>query len=341
MPTSRGLDLYLRGAASPEVAAVLAALSGAAAGLSGRIRRGRLDGPLGATAGTNADGDSQRSLDVIADAAFADALKGTPVRWLASEERDGVVALDPHGTLAVAIDPLDGSSNIDVNISVGTIFSVRTAQDEGLASFLRPGREQLAAGYFIYGPQTELVLTVGTGTAMFLLDPETGLFQAGHGDARIPTVTREFSVNDSNMRHWHGPVRSYVDECLAGAAGGRGKDFNMRWVGSLVAEAHRILTRGGIFLYPGDRREGYERGRLRMAYECAAIAMLVEQAGGIATDGRLNILDQAPGTLHARTPFVFGAAEEVARVAAYHDLPGREASPLFGHRGLFSAGDAP
>jgi fructose-1,6-bisphosphatase I len=331
------LDCYLNDCASPDVASTVATIAGGCAHLSRRIARSSSLGSMAATVGRNAGGDSQKALDVIADEIFAKAIALSPVRFLASEERETVATVDPSGALAVALDPLDGSSNIAVNVSIGTIFSIRAAGADGLGSFLRPGREQLAAGYAIYGPQTMLVLSVGTGVAAFVLDPESEEFLTIATDLRVPTGVAEYAVNASNRRRWADPVRAFVDDCVAGAAGPFGCDFNMRWVASLVAEAHRILMRGGVFLYPGDSREGYARGRLRMLYECAPIAMLLEQAGGAATDGLYPILDQRPDTLHARTPFVFGSADRVANVTAYHGLPEREASPLFGQRGLFTA----
>jgi len=320
-------------ATQPELAEVIRTLARVARDLSRRIARGPLE-RHGATVGENSDGDSQKALDLIADRAVFAALQGAPVRWYASEERDEVVPLTPGAPLALAIDPLDGSSNIDVNMSIGTIFSILPAQDDPLASFLRPGREQLAAGYVIYGPQTALVLTLGRGTALWVLDPETGRFEPA-GPLAIPQRSNEFAINVSNYRHWAPPVRAYIDDCLAGETGPRDKNFNMRWVASLVAETHRIITRGGIFLYPADARRGYDHGRLRHVYECAPIALLVEQAGGAATDGCDPILDLVPQALHERTPLVFGTPVKVHRVAAYHDLPHEEVAALFGQRGLF------
>lgn len=320
-----------------ELAAVLSALAEVAADLSHLISRGALGGSLGAEVGENLGGDTQKALDLMADEAFAAALSRTPVRWYASEERDTVETLDPAGTLAVAIDPLDGSSNIDANVSIGTIFAVYDARESGEESFLRPGREQVAAGYVVYGPQTALVLATLRGAALFVLERHDGLFLRVTDALAIPETASEFAINASNYRHWPRPIRAYIDDCLSGDQGPRGKNFNMRWVASLVAETHRILMRGGIFLYPSDDRPQYARGRLRMVYECAPIAFIVEKAGGRATDALDRILDQVPDELHARTPFVFGSADKVARVAAYHDLPESEISPLFGKRGLFTA----
>ncbi|MCD1620713.1 class 1 fructose-bisphosphatase [Salipiger manganoxidans] len=316
---------------------VLDALARTARDLARRIARGPLAGQMGARVGANSDGDAQQALDVIADHAFASALRGTGIRWYASEERDSVEELDPAGPLALAIDPLDGSSNIETNVSIGTIFSLRAAMDTGAETFLRPGHDQIAAGYVIYGPQVMLMLTVGAGLHSYILDPDTGRFTLLDPAVTVAEDSCEFAINASNYRHWAKPVRAYIDDCLAGADGPRARNFNMRWIASLVAETHRILTRGGLFLYPSDARPGYAQGRLRMVYECAPIALLVEAAQGRATDGSTRILDLVPASLHARTPFVFGLAGKVDQVTAYHDLPEPEISALFGHRGLFRA----
>lgn len=305
--------------------------------LARRIARGELGGSLGHEVGANFGGDGQKALDVMADDAFAAALAGTGVRWYASEEQDDVVEIDTDGQFALAIDPLDGSSNIDVNVSIGTIFSIFPALDQASPSFLRPSSEQIAAGYIIFGPQTALIVTFGDGVQVYVLDPETRSFVLTEKALRIPDTSTEFAINASNYRHWPKPVRAYIDDCLAGSDGPREQNFNMRWVASLVAETHRILSRGGIFLYPQDDRKGYERGRLRVIYECAPMAMLVEQAGGAATDGSDRILSQSAPDLHARTPFIFGTSEMVERVSAYNDLPDDEVSALFGKRGLFRA----
>lgn len=299
------------------------------------IAKGPLAGALGAGVGENTDGDQQKALDVMADEMFAAKLGAAGVRYYASEEQEEVVELNPDGGLALAIDPLDGSSNIDVNVSIGTIFSIFEAAESANESFLRRAREQIAGGYIIYGPAMALVVTFGDGTQMYTLDPETGRFVMTAERMSIPLTSLEFAINASNYRHWTKPVRAYIDDCFAGDTGPRDRNYNMRWVASLVAETHRILSRGGVFLYPGDARPGYQHGRLRMIYECAPIAFLIEQAGGKATDGCDPILDQAAERLHARTPLVFGSAEKVDRVAMYHDLPDKEISALFGQRGLF------
>lgn len=316
---------------------VITGLCLAAEKLALTIARGPLGQSLGDAVGQNADGDGQKALDVLADENFTAALGPCSVRWYASEEQEDIVGLDPAGKFALAIDPLDGSSNIDVNASIGTIFSVFEARDDAPSSFMRPAGDQIAAGYFIYGPVTALMVSFGQGVMHFVLNPETRRFELIDSHVTLPGQSNEYAINASNYRHWQAPVRAYIDDCLAGTEGPRAKNLNMRWVASLVAETHRILTRGGIFLYPSDKRDGYNNGRLRMVYECAPIAMLIEQAGGKATDGSDAILGQTAATLHVRSPLVFGSAEEVERVAAYHDLPKEEVSALFGTRGLFRA----
>jgi len=318
-----------------DLADVVLAMCDVGKDLSRKISRGALEGAMGAAVGDNTDGDVQKALDIIADEHFFAALEKSAVRWYASEEREEVITANPNGHLALATDPLDGSSNIDVNVSIGTIFSIFEAKDGAEESFLRAGSEQIVAGYIIYGPQTGLMISFGKGTQFFLLDPDCGEYVLMNEAVKVPEASSEFAVNASNYRHWTKPVRAYIDDCLAGETGPRGKNFNMRWVASLVAEAHRIITRGGIFLYPSDARKGYEDGRLRMVYECAPIAMLVEQAGGEATDGSDRLLDQKVKTLHGRTPLVFGTPDKVNRVATYHDLPENETSALFRERGLF------
>ena len=300
-----------------------------------RIARGGIDEHLHGAVGVNADGDGQKALDVIADDAFRAALAGSAVRFYASEEQNEVVELNPAGSLALAIDPLDGSSNIETNVTIGSIFGLYPAAATPEASVLRPGRELVAAGYIIYGPQCLMVTATAEGVRKAVLDPDTGPLCPSNDACRVPETSTEYAINASNYRHWPVPVRAYIDDMVAGADGPRARDFNMRWIASLVAETHRILVRGGIFLYPRDDRPAYARGRLRLVYECAPIAWLIEAAGGAATDGCDRILDQVPASLHQRTPFVFGSREKVARVASYHDLDDTEASALFARRGLF------
>lgn len=310
-------------------------LCSAAATLARLIAMGEISGDHGSEVGTNLGGDGQKALDVIADDLFAAALRGSAVCHYASEEQDGVISLAAIGGYGIAIDPLDGSSNIGVNISVGTIFALFPVADSPEATFLRPAHQMVGAGYFIYGPQCCLVVTFGAGTQKYTLDPTNGQFVLTAARLIIPAQTSEFAINASNYNHWHAPIRMFIDDLMEGQNGPRGRAFNMRWIASLVAETHRILTRGGVFLYPGDTRAGYEQGRLRLLYECAPIAFLIAQAEGGATDGLDPILSHSTRTLHQRTPFVFGSAEKVARVTSYCDLGERPDAALFSKRGLF------
>jgi len=295
----------------------------------------------------NVQGETQHRLDVAGNRTFV-ALNewGGNLAGMVSEEMEGPYRIPeryPRGKYLLLFDPLDGSSNIDVNVAVGSIFSVlRAPQGDAApaceADFLQPGSAQVAAGYAIYGPATMLVLSVGKGVQGFTLDADLGEFMLTHPALTIPAATSEFAINASNSRFWEAPVKRYVDECLAGRTGPRGKDFNMRWIASLVAEAHRILMRGGVFLYPCDSRHPDMRGRLRLLYEANPIGFIVEQAGGCASTGRRPVLAVAPCALHQRVGLVFGAREEVDRIERYHhdarpDLP----SPLFHDHGLFRA----
>jgi len=350
-PIGQPLSAYLAEATAAgsaqqrAVAATVAALAGAAVQISRLIAAGPYGGAHGeAGGGANADGDVQVALDLRANEFVLAALRQAPVAYFASEEEDAILTLAAGQAaadqVAVAVDPLDGSSNVDVNVSIGTIFSIFAAAPEGAtASFFRPGREQLAAGYVIYGPHTDLVLTLGDGVDLFVLDRASGDFHLARSAVVIPPQTREFAINASNYRHWFAPIRTFIDDCLEGTEGPRGKNFNMRWVASLVAETHRIFSRSGVFLYPCDRRPGYEKGRLRLLYEAFPIALLAEQAGGAATDGIEPILDKVPGELHQRTPLVFGSVEKVRRITRYHVDPAlaRDLPPLFRERGLFSS----
>ncbi|KPL51637.1 fructose 1,6-bisphosphatase [Prosthecomicrobium hirschii] len=331
------------------VAATVAALADAARDIAALVADGPLAGRLGAAVTENVQGEVQKELDRLADERILAAARSAPVAAFASEELDHPVVLDPLAPLLLAVDPLDGSSNIDTNVSIGTIFSILPAPadfptfapepgaDIEHAPFLQKGRAQLAAGYVIYGPQTALVLTVGSGTWLFTLDRRAGLFKLTGERLAIPAETREFAINASNSRHWDDPIRSYVEDLLAGDAGVRGQDFNMRWIASLVAECHRILVRGGVFLYPADRRKGYHEGRLRLMYEANPIAFVVEQAGGGASTGTDAILDLEPARLHQRVPFIFGSHNEIERIEHHHAFPDAtsDRAPLFGKRGLF------
>ena len=290
------------------------------------VNKGALGDVLGSAASENVQGEVQKKLDIISNEVLIEANEwGGHLAAMASEEMDSIHVVPnryPQGDYMLLFDPLDGSSNIDVNVTIGTIFSVlrKIGHEQGIseADFLQPGRQQAAAGYCVYGPQSVLVLTVGNGVAMFTLDRETGSWLLTQDSARIPADTQEFSINMSNQRHWAAPVRRYIDECLAGRDGVRGKDFNMRWVASMVADVHRILTRGGVFLYPWDQRDPDKPGKLRLMYEANPMAFIVEQAGGAATNGRERILDLVPAKLHERVSVCLGSKNEVERVTSYH-----------------------
>lgn len=329
---ARTLDDCLASDVDPDVARTVAGVAEGVADLSKRLGRG----PFGFAPPTEdtPDASDHAAFDVVADNLFASALTASGVRFYASEKRQSVATLDPAGSLSVALDPLDGSSNIGVDGPVGTIFSIRPARGAGPESFLAPNSEQLAAGYALYGPQTQFILTVGSGVSAFVLDPEDGRFKLISRDLRLPSDSNEYAINASNRRRWPAAVLEFIEDCEAGVEGSQGSDFTMRWMASLVAETHRILTRGGLFLYPGDSRLGYARGRLRMLYECAPIAMLIEQAGGASTDGERSILERSPSTLHERTPFVFGSADRVHAVTTFLSRRDSAGSPLFGRRGL-------
>ena len=294
--------------------------------ISQAVNKGAVGDILGTAGSENVQGEMQKKLDIIANEVLIEANEwGGHLAAMASEEMEGIYVVPnryPQGEYLLLFDPLDGSSNIDVNVSIGTIFSVLKKPEghRGVTEddFLQPGSRQVAAGYCVYGPQTTLVLTVGDGVAEFTLDREQGSFILVQENMRIPEDTREFAINMSNMRHWAPPVKRYIDECLAGKDGPRGKDFNMRWVASMVADVHRIITRGGIFLYPWDAREPEKPGKLRLMYEANPMGWLIEQAGGAATNGVQRILDIQPTKLHERVSVILGSRNEVERVTAYH-----------------------
>ena len=305
---------------------LLEVVARACKGISQAVNKGALGGVLGTAGSENVQGEVQKKLDIIANEVLIEANEwGGHLAAMASEEMDGIYVVPnryPQGEYLLLFDPLDGSSNIDVNVSIGTIFSVLT-KPEGASGveekdFLQPGQQQVAAGYCVYGPQTTLVLTVGDGVAMFTLDREQGSFVLTEENVHIPEDTKEFAINMSNMRHWDEPVKRYIDECLLGKEGPRGKDFNMRWIASMVADVHRILTRGGVFMYPWDKREPEKAGKLRLMYEANPMAWLVEQAGGAATNARQRILDLQPTKLHERVSVVLGSKNEVERITRYH-----------------------
>jgi fructose-1,6-bisphosphatase I / sedoheptulose-1,7-bisphosphatase len=330
-----------------DLGALLVDVAAAVKAISAMTAKGALGGFLGELDAKNVQGETQKKLDVLANDAIIRACEwGGLVAGMASEELDEPYALPgefERGRFLLVFDPLDGSSNTDVNVSVGTIFSVLrhdSAERPRTQDFLQSGRTQVAAGYAIYGPATMLVLTAGKGTHGFTLDREIGNFILTHPNLQIPAETSEFAINTSNARFWEAPVHRYVTECQAGRGGDRGRDFNMRWIASMVAEVHRILMRGGVFMYPRDTKDPGKPGRLRLMYEANPISMLVEQAGGLATTGRQRLLDVAPEQLHQRVPVILGSSAEVERIERYHaefdagtDKP--FVSPLFNERSLF------
>jgi fructose-1,6-bisphosphatase I len=294
--------------------------------ISHSVGKGALGDVLGALETENVQGEVQKKLDVISNEILLEANEwGGHLAAMASEEMEHIHPIPnryPKGEYMLVFDPLDGSSNIDVNVSIGTIFSVLKAPD-GMVEptekdFLQPGSKQVAAGYAVYGPQTMLVLTTGNGVNCFTLDREMGSWVLTQRNMQIPVKTKEFAINMSNQRHWHPPVKRYVDELLAGDTGPRGTNFNMRWIASMVADVHRILNRGGVFMYPADLRDTSMPGKLRLMYEANPMAFIVEQAGGMATDGKHRILDIQPEKLHQRVPVVLGSRDEVAVVTGYH-----------------------
>jgi len=331
------------------LAALLVDVAAAVKAISAMTAKGALGGYLGAVGQTNLHGGQQKKLDVLANNAMVTATEwGGLVAGLASEELDEPYAIPENfarGPYLLVFDPLDGSSNTDVNVSVGTIFSVLRHGSEAppaTTDYLQPGTRQVAAGYAIYGPATMLVISVGKGTHGFTLDREVGNFILTHSDLAIPEDTSEFAINTSNARFWEPPVHRYVTECQAGRAGERGRDFNMRWIASKVAEVHRILMRGGVFLYPTDTKDPAKPGRLRLLFEANPISMLIEQAGGASSTGRGRLMELAPEQLHQRVPVVLGSKNEVTRIERYHAEHARGddrpyESPLFNERSLFRA----
>ena len=311
----------------PQLRLLLEVVARACKRIALAVNKGDLGDVMGTASTENVQGEVQKKLDIIANETLIEANEwGGHLAAMASEEMEGIYLVPnryPQGEYLLLFDPLDGSSNIDVNVSIGTIFSV-LKKPEGHPGvhdndFLQPGTCQVAAGYCIYGPQTTLVLTVGDGVAMFTLDREQGSFVLIRENVRIPEDTKEFAINMSNMRHWDEPVKRYIDECLAGKEGPREKDFNMRWVASMVADVHRILSRGGIFMYPWDKREPNKPGKLRLMYAANPMGWLVEQAGGAATNGKQRILDIKPTQLHERVSVILGSKNEVERVTSYHN----------------------
>ncbi len=313
--------------------------------ISNAVAKGALEQMLGNADTSNCHGESQKRLDVVANELMLCHNEWSGhIAAMASEEMEGVYNIpfvSSRGKYLLLFDPLDGSSNIEINVSVGTIFSILRCPD-GVShptevNFLQPGVRQVCAGYAIYGPSTMLVMTTGQGVNGFTLDRDVGEFVLTHANLTIPADTREFAINSSNARFWEAPVRRYVDECLAGSDGPREANFNMRWIASMVAEVHRILNRGGVFMYPKDTRDPSQPGRLRLLYEANPMAFIVEQAGGAGSTGREPIMSVVPESLHQRVPVLLGSKNEVARLVRYHEeaLEDVYSSPLFNTRSLF------
>lgn len=336
-----------QGGADADLAALLNGVQRAVKCIASAISRAETSGRVPSSAGINPHGERQQPLDVLAnDIVLATCEWSGQLAGMVSEEMEEPYRIAPpypRGPYLLVFDPLDGSSNLDVNMTVGSIFSILRAP-EGVAEpaaedFLQPGTRQVAAGFALYGPTTMLILTLGTGVHGFTLDQETGAFTLTRPDMRIPTAACEFAINVSNERFWDPPVRRYVEECIEGESGPRGVDFNMRWIASMVAEVYRILVRGGVFMYPSDARQPARAGRLRLLYEASPMAMIVEQAGGAASTGRRRILDLQPDGIHQRVPVILGSSAEVDRIVRYYEAfdRGEEAalaSPLFTQRSV-------
>jgi fructose-1,6-bisphosphatase len=335
-------------ACGPELIALVNDIQTACKYIAVAVAKGALAGTRGVTESVNVQGENQVPLDMISNDIMLKSCEwGGALAGMASEEMEEpyrIPAEHPRGRYLLVFDPLDGSSNLDVNVTVGTIFSVLRAP-EGVTEprvedFLQPGTQQVCAGYALYGPSAMIVLTLGTGVHGFTLDPDIGAYILTHPNLSIAPDTHEFAVNASNQRFWEPPVKRYVEECIAGKSGDREKDFNMRWIASMVAEVHRILMRGGLFMYPKDTKDPSKPGRLRLLYEANPMAMLIEQAGGAASTGRGRILEVVPTALHQRVPVILGSKNEVERLARYHaefdrgeDQP--FSSPLFNTRSLY------
>ena len=308
----------------PELRLLIETVARACKQIAISVNKGALGDVLGSAGSENVQGEVQKKLDVISNEVLIEANEwGGHLAAMASEEMDAIHVVPnryPQGEFLLLFDPLDGSSNIDVNVSIGTIFSVLPAKDgqPQTEHFLQPGSAQVAAGYVVYGPQTTLVLTLGAGVFVFTLDPASKAWLQVAEDVRIPADTKEFAINMSNMRHWAQPVRAYIDDCLAGKEGPRGKDFNMRWVASMVADVHRIVSRGGVFMYPWDKREPGKPGKLRLMYEGNPMSFVVEQAGGRSIAGDAGrMLDVQPTQLHQRVAVILGSANEVTAIEGY------------------------
>jgi len=324
--SSPNLELFLQQQNIPvQLKELLMQVAKSCDSISQAVNRGALDNILGSAGSGNIQGETQQKLDILSnDILLDDNVSSGLLAGMASEEMDTIYPIPndmPKGKYLLLFDPLDGSSNIDVNVSIGTIFSIlETTQSDSVTEqdFLKPGNMQVAAGYALYGPQTILTLTTGSGVHMFTLDPNNRQFILTRSNVLIPEDTKEFAINMSNLRHWDTPVKRYIDECIAGKEGPRNKDFNMRWIASMVADVHRVLTRGGIFMYPWDKRDPNKPGKLRLLYEANPMSFLVEQAGGLSINGPESISTIQPNHLHERVSVILGSKNEVALVQEYH-----------------------
>jgi fructose-1,6-bisphosphatase I len=316
---------HLQGEHAKALNAILADIATACKKIAIAIDSGALEGNMGNLSSENVQGEVQKALDMITNDIFIESTQQSGyVAGVVSEEMSDLIEIDENnrqnGQYLLLFDPLDGSSNVNVNISVGTIFSIVKSHNPQpvLADFLQPGTQQICAGYALYGTSTMLVLTTGNGVHGFTLDSESGEFYLTHANMQIEEDTQEFAINMSNYRFWQTPIQNYIDECLQGSEGDREKDFNMRWVASMVAEIHRILIRGGIFMYPIDSKIKKNGGKLRLMYEANPMAMLIEQAGGLATTGKTRILEITPSQIHQRVPVMMGSRNEIERIISYH-----------------------
>ncbi|MFA9486173.1 class 1 fructose-bisphosphatase [Moraxella haemolytica] len=321
------LAQYLETHTTSAIASTMTTLAKASIAISHLLDKGALAGIHGEADAMNVQGETQKKLDVISNDLLLDALLANPnCAGVASEELDEISPANAGGTLLVAFDPLDGSSNIDINMTVGTIFSILPYHNQGQQAvetdFLQAGKHQVASGYFIYGTSTMLAVTFGSGVAMFSLDPATQSYILINDDVQISVHTAEYAINASNRRYWLPPIAQYIEELTQGDAGVRNKDYNMRWVAAMIADVHRILMRGGVFMYPFDTKIAGKAGKLRLMYEANPMSFIIEQAGGASRDGVQRIMDITPTSIHQRIPVVLGAKEEVSYVKALHDQAG-------------------
>ena len=327
MDTPKNLMLSLNQAleqaqVDPQLVSVVDSITTTCKNIAERLRGGALSGLYGSAEQENVQGEVQKKQDVLSNNLLKQALLANrSVAGIPSEEEEDVIAGNAEGRYLVTFDPLDGSSNIDVNVTVGTIFSILALPDAGaevtIDSFLQAGRKQIAAGYVLYGPSVILAITTGQGVAMYNLGAD-GVFYQTEDQIKVPTSTEEFAINMSNQRFWQAPMQNYINDLLLGEEGPIGKRFNMRWIASMVAEVHRILTRGGVFMYPYDSRDPSKAGKLRLMYEGNPMSFLIEQAGGASSDTQKPIMDIEPNHIHQRVPVILGSTDEVERVNRYH-----------------------